>query len=112
MSTLFVSVGQCGNQLANSFIDYAVQNKTKQTSFLYNHFDDKFHFINLDSEVKVINSLLTKHNRELRTENLLNTKCGRGSNWASGYTGLEKDGDSNFIKSSLEAIRQENNKLN
>lgn len=107
MSSIFISVGQCGNQLANTLLDFLTQNKTTQTSYLFDHYDHKYHFINLDSEIKVINNLLTNHSSHLRQENVINTKCGRGSNWASGYTGLEKDKASQLINSSLESIRRE-----
>jgi hypothetical protein len=40
-------------------------------------------------------------------ENMINTKCGRGSNWSSGYSGLPKDGASQLMDLSLEAIRRE-----
>ena len=110
MSTIFVGVGQCGNQLSSVLLDYFISNQTPQNSYLFNHFDGKFHFVNLDSEAKVINKLLGQHKSNLREENLINTKCGRGSNWASGYTGLEKDGALKIINNSLEAIRRESEK--
>jgi hypothetical protein len=105
MSTIFVSVGQCGNQLASSFIDFSLENRNQATSYLFNHYDDKFHMVNLDSEVKVINKLTKRHGQSLRSGNVVNTKCGRGSNWASGYTGLARDGSAKFIAESIEAIR-------
>lgn len=107
MSSIFVSVGQCGNQLASTLLDYLILNKTPQTSYLFDHFDNKFHFVNLDSECKVINNLLNAHGSRLRHENVVNTRCGRGSNWASGYTGLEKDNATKLINSSLDAVRRE-----
>lgn len=107
MSSLFLSVGQCGNQLSKTLIDFLKSNQTNQSSYLFNHYDGKFRFINLDSEIKVINSLLSEHKSSLRSENVINTKCGRGSNWASGYTGLAKDGSLKIIELSLEAIRRE-----
>jgi hypothetical protein len=107
MSTITISVGQCGNQLSNKLIDYLKCNRTAQSSFLFEHFDNKFHFVNLDSESKVISKLLNDHKHDLRLENLINTKCGRGSNWASGYSGLQKDGALKIIEQSLEAIRRE-----
>jgi hypothetical protein len=107
MSTIFVGVGQCGNQLSNKLLDYLTTNQTIQTSYLFNHFDGKFHFVNLDSEPKVINNLSSDHKEHLRLENLINTKCGRGSNWASGYAGLRKDGELKIIEKTLEAIRRE-----
>ena len=110
MSTIFVGVGQCGNQLSSILLDYFISNQTPQNSYLFNHFDGKFHFVNLDSEAKVINKLLCQHRSNLREENLINTKCGRGSNWASGYTGLQKDGALKIINNSLEAIRRESEK--
>lgn len=105
MSTVFLSVGQCGNQLASSFIDHCAENENPATSYLFNHYDHKFHFVHLDSEVKVTSRLAAKHAQRLRTANVLNTKCGRGSNWASGYTGLARDGATRFIADSIEAIR-------
>ena len=93
MSTIFVGIGQCGNQLSGVLIDYLISNQTPQTSYLFNHFDGKFHFVNFDSEAKVINSLFSQHKLHLREENLINTKCGRGNNFGSGYKGLQKDGN-------------------
>jgi hypothetical protein len=107
MSSIFVSIGQCGNQLSDTLIEYLLANKTSQTSYLYNYNDEKFRFVNLDSEAKVIRNLWHKRRGYLRRENLINTKCGRGSNWASGYRGLEKDGAHKIIEHSLEAIRNE-----
>ncbi len=107
MSSIFISVGQCGNQLSSTLLDYLTNNKTAQTSYLFENFDEKYHFVNLDSECKVINSLLDKHGAKLRHENIINTRCGRGSNWASGYSGLEKDNATKLINSSLDSIRRE-----
>ena len=107
MSSIFVGVGQCGNQLSGVLLDYLLANQTPQTAYLFNHFDNKFHFVNLDSEAKVIQGLHAEHHAHLRAENLINTKCGRGSNWASGYSGLRKDGALKIIEQSLEAIRRE-----
>jgi hypothetical protein len=84
------------------------QNHNNQTSFLFNHYDGKFHFVNLDSEIKVINNLINDHRDSLRVEtNIINTKCGRGSNWASGYAGLKKDGALKIIEKSIDSIRSE-----
>lgn len=107
MTSIFVSVGQCGNQLSSSLLDYLLENQSPQISYLYNNFDGKYRFINLDSEIKVINRLIDKHKDHIRAENVLNTRCGRGSNWASGYAGLKKDGALKIIDQSLEAIRKE-----
>ncbi|CAF1100045.1 unnamed protein product [Brachionus calyciflorus] len=107
MSSIFVSVGQCGNQLAKTLIDQLLLNQINQNSYLYDNYDGKFHFVNLDSESKVIKNLYASHKQNLRIENLINTKCGRGSNWASGYTGLKKDGSLKIIEKSLESIRKE-----
>jgi hypothetical protein len=104
MSTIFISVGQCGNQLASSFLDYVQENQSAQTSYLFNHYDGKYHFINLDSEIKVINNLLDKHQNLLRPENVFKTKCGRGSNWASGYAGV-RDGATKIFDLTMESIR-------
>ena len=107
MSSIIISVGQCGNQISNSLIDQLLLNQTNQTSYLYSNFDNKFHFINIDSEIKVIRNLFNEHSQYLRRENVMNTKCGRGSNWASGYSGLNKDGALKIIEQSLESVRKE-----
>lgn len=90
-----------------SLLDSLSSHKSPQTSYLFDHYDGKYHFVNLDSECKVINSLLKTHGTRLRAENVVNTRCGRGSNWASGYTGLVKDNAAQLINSSLDAIRRE-----
>ena len=107
MSSIFISIGQCGNQLAGTLLDYLLLNNMNQTAYLYNYYDSKFRFVNLDCEAKVINNLYNDHKGNLRLENAINTKCGRGSNWASGYSGLQKDGAMKIIEQSIEAIRTE-----
>ncbi len=107
MTTIYLGVGQCGNQISSALIDQILASQTQQTSYLYTHFDDKLHFINIDSEAKVISTLATRHAANLRSENLLNTRCGRGSNWASGYAGLEKDGAGGFMEDCIDAVRKE-----
>jgi hypothetical protein len=107
MSSIFLCVGQCGNQLADHLYKYIDLNETTQTSNIFKHNDGKFRSINIDSEIKVINTLQKSHNQKLRTENLIRTKCGRGSNWASGYNGLKKDGSLILVENSIESIRKE-----
>lgn len=108
MSSIFVSVGQCGNQLASSLLDHLLASESARGEFLYNYYDSKFRFVCMDSESKVINGLVNNHGSSLRRENLLNTKSGRGSNWACGYRGLgDKDDNKRFLEQSLEAIRGE-----
>ena len=87
--------------------DISYQISALLQNYLFENFDEKYHFVNLDSECKVINSLLGKHGAKLRHENIINTRCGRGSNWASGYSGLEKDNATKLINSSLDSIRRE-----
>lgn len=107
MSSITLCVGQCGNQLANYLYKYIELNETQQTAFLYKHFDDKYRSINIDSEVKVVNSLRNIYRTRLREENVLCSKCGRGSNWASGYNGINKDGSLVLIEQCMESIRKE-----
>jgi hypothetical protein len=108
MSSIFVSIGQCGNQLAGTLLDYLLLNSANsQTAYLFNYYDQRFRLVSLDSEAKVINGLYDEHRGTLRSENAVNTKCGRGSNWAAGYAGLAKDGAQRLIEQSMEAIRLE-----
>lgn len=108
MSSIFISVGQCGNQLGDTLLDYLNQNRTKQAAYLFDYFDGKYHSINIDSEIKVLNTLKTNHGSRLRSDNVIATRCGRGSNWACGYTGLAKDGGSSkLIDKTIDAIRAE-----
>ena len=74
MSTIFLCVGQCGNQLANQLFKSIDLNETTQTSNQFKHYDGKFRCINLDSEIKVINSLKKTYEKKIREENLISTK--------------------------------------
>ena len=109
MTTIFVSVGQCGNQLANTLLQYLDSNneRNQQTAYLFKFNDQKFRFVALDSETKVISGLLSEHREKIRPENLVNAKCGRGSNWAAGYAGLDKESSLKIIDRCMESVRRE-----
>jgi len=107
MSSVFLCVGQCGNQLSRNLFDLIELNDSNQSAYLYKHFDGKYRSIHIDTESKVLNSLNQSHGKRIRKDNHANTKCGRGSNFASGYTGLSSDNKLNLVSETLESLRKE-----
>ncbi len=108
MSTVFLPVGQCGNQIARQLYEYIDLNEgDNQTAYLYKSFKGKYRSVNLDSEIKVINGLYNSFKTKLKEENLIYTKCGRGKNWAAGFAGLAKDGSAGFTERTMDVIRKE-----
>lgn len=72
---------------------------------LFISLDQYHHSIHVDSEHKVINTLPKQF--QIRDENIIVGKRGRGSNFALGYNGLKTHGDEHMLENCLEAIRKE-----
>ncbi|XP_065891229.1 tubulin delta chain-like isoform X2 [Dysidea avara] len=119
MSTLFVSVGQCGNQVGSSFWEQVLNwNKTeglerhavKKAHTPFVHHSGSLPWIMVDSEGKVVRSCLSKRVGQLvPPENKLSHRRGYGSNWALGYG--EQKGEESLMQLTLERIRKEVEKL-
>ncbi|KAL4217210.1 hypothetical protein ACF0H5_023662 [Mactra antiquata] len=105
MSTVFIQIGQCGNQIGHAFWRKVVKDDeiTKSHSFI--HTDGKLRAVVVDSEPKVVRKI-TK-NLPFREESIVTGKRGRGTNWALGYYGLKRSGDDHLLEDTLEAVRKE-----
>ena len=120
MSTIFISVGQCGNQLASSVLDLWKANRASvassssntQAAYLFDHYDHRCRFVQVDAESKVVGQLMRDHGDVLRADNVLSARSGRGNNWAYGYhtSGAGGGGgndNSHLLEQSMEAVRRE-----
>ncbi|XP_065842239.1 tubulin delta chain-like [Oscarella lobularis] len=108
MSTVSLFVGQCGNQLGLEYLNTVLGKSNFSETPVYRHYDGKLRTIHVDSEPKVTQSLLkSRTGRLLRRENVLNTKRGRGSNWALGYyDNVENVGES-LAERTIDSLRRE-----
>ncbi|XP_045178492.2 tubulin delta chain-like [Mercenaria mercenaria] len=105
MSTVFVQIGQCGNQVGQALWRRIMKDDEvhKSHSFVAN--DGKFRSVVVDSEPKVIRKI-TK-GLPFREESVITGKRGRGTNWALGYHGLKRSGDDHLLEDTLDAVRKE-----
>ncbi|CAE1265252.1 TUBD [Acanthosepion pharaonis] len=107
MSSVFVQIGQGGNQLGETFFNTVLRPediKRNRRCPAFQFLDNKLRSVNVDSERKVINQL--KKNPLLRDENLICGLKGCGSNWAMGYY----DSNCNLLAESLKIIQKESEK--
>ncbi|XP_041375008.1 tubulin delta chain-like isoform X2 [Gigantopelta aegis] len=61
--------------------------------------------VHVDSEPKVVHSLIANQRSRVRKKNVLAGKRGRGSNWAMGYYGLQSKGDDTLVENTIDAVR-------
>ena len=122
MSTVFVSVGQCGNQIGHSFWEAILNwNKTEDKHTVKKSVKDS-HFIPfmkrngdvpwimVDSERKVVRGCLSKRvSRIVPTTNRLSHRKGYGGNWALGYCEQKKEGS--LMEQTFECLRKEVERL-
>ncbi|KAL3855216.1 hypothetical protein ACJMK2_014436 [Sinanodonta woodiana] len=105
MSTVFVQVGQCGNQIGHSLFKKVAKDDNVKQSHSFMAPDGTFRAVAIDSEPKVLHKVT--HGQPYRKYSIISGKRGRGTNWAMGYHGLKKSGDDKLLDSSIEAIRKE-----
>ncbi|XP_022099004.1 tubulin delta chain-like isoform X2 [Acanthaster planci] len=99
MSTVFVQVGQCGNQVGKEF--YRTVSKLQEQRPIFADGDGKWRCIHVDSEAKVVKSLYFANKKCLRESNIVSGKYGRGTNWAIGYH------EDSILSHTLEVLRRE-----
>ena len=122
MSTVFVSVGQCGNQVGCSFWDTVLNwSKTEEKHPTKKLAKDGYQapfmkrngnipWIMVDSERKVVGGCLSKRMAQLvPAANRLSHRKGYGGNWALGYSEQKKEGS--LMKETLECLRKEVERL-
>ena len=81
MGRTFILVGQFGNQLGFKLIK-TLGAKVRSRQYDY---DNKDHFILVDTEEKVIKNLIMKAGESILKDNCIFEKIGRGANWSMGY---------------------------
>ena len=122
MSTVFISIGQCGNQIGNSFWETVLSwnraeekhTTTKPTKGSYcvpfMKRTGDIPWIMVDSERKVVRNCLSKRlSQVVPTANRLSHRKGYGGNWALGYSEQKKEGS--LMEQTLECLRKEVERL-
>ena len=120
MSTVFVSIGQCGNQVGNSFWETVLnwnRNEVKHTAPAKDTYSVPFMkrsggipWIMVDSERKVVRGCLSKRlSQVVPAANRLSHRRGYGGNWALGYSEQKKAGS--LMEHTLECLRKEVERL-
>lgn len=105
MSTVFLHVGQCGNQVGIPFWKRAAKDENVKNGRTFLHEDGTQRSLHIDSEPKVI-AKINKTNT-VRKKNLVFGRRGRGTNWALGYNGLLKKGEDHIVEDTMEMLRKE-----
>lgn len=88
MGSLFINVGQCGNQIGLQLMDYLEQqNNLYDDSFTKRSEQNIIHSILIDTEPKILRSVVENKKRYpfIDNKNVLYFQHGRGNNWALGY---------------------------
>jgi len=104
MSSVIVSVGQCGNQISHALW------KLLEPHLGYLNIcdgDGKFPSVNVDSECKVIKKLSQQFGPRYHKNNLITGVKGCGSNWALGYYGNKDNSEGSLLNKTVDAIRKE-----
>ncbi|KAK7493279.1 hypothetical protein BaRGS_00015405 [Batillaria attramentaria] len=105
MSTVFVHVGQCGNQVGEHLWKCIAKDGTAKQSHSFTSHDGWHRAVHIDSEPKVVKKL--PKILKIREKNVITGKRGRGTNWAFGYHGLKAAGEDHLLENSVESIRKE-----
>ncbi|XP_060063071.1 tubulin delta chain-like [Ylistrum balloti] len=103
MSTVFLHVGQCGNQVGHAFWKKVDKDHIVKESRSFVQSDDKQRSIHVDSEPKVLRKI--SKGLKIREGNIVCGKRGRGTNWALGYYGNQRE--QHLLEDSLERVRME-----
>lgn len=103
MSTVYLHVGQCGNQVGHAFWKKVDKDSSVKESHSYIHPDDKQRSVHVDSEPKVLSKI--SKGLKIREGNIVCGKRGRGTNWALGYYGTQRE--EHLLEDSLDRVRKE-----
>ncbi|ESO88026.1 hypothetical protein LOTGIDRAFT_126843 [Lottia gigantea] len=106
MSTIFLNVGQCGNQVSKSILKTLTSDGEVLQSNTYKCPGGEVRSVHVDSETKVI-SQMKKSSLNIREKNVICGKKGRGSNWALGYNGFSSGSEDHILTDSEDALRKE-----
>ncbi|XP_078667004.1 tubulin delta chain-like [Branchiostoma floridae x Branchiostoma belcheri] len=108
MATVFVQVGQCGNQIGQQFWTQVLPLKDTKEGIPFFNANERLRSVHVDSEPKVLRRLgLSLKKRNLEEGNLISGKRGRGTNWALGYHGVRRAEGCVLLDQTVEAVRRE-----
>ncbi|XP_068952015.1 tubulin delta chain-like [Petaurus breviceps papuanus] len=111
MSTVWLQVGQCGNQIAQELwhilgLVNGSCGKIDRNPFCSR--DGKLSAVCVDSEYKVIKKMQKQVKKGLfRESNLIIGKEGRGKNWACGYYNKPLNCEESLLYKTMEKLRKE-----
>ncbi|XP_072426217.1 tubulin delta chain-like isoform X1 [Chiloscyllium punctatum] len=111
MSTIWLQIGQCGNQVGQEWWKLVTNEKAPNSTLDRYPFyapDGKLSALCVDSEPKVVRSLLREvKSGSFRDSNISLGLRGRGNNWALGYHGLQREDDNSLLHRTLDSFRKE-----
>ncbi|XP_052773452.1 tubulin delta chain-like [Mya arenaria] len=105
MSTVFLQIGQCGNQVGHSFWKKVIKDEDVKKSKCFLDNEGHLRSVAVDSESKVLKKIT--RGLPYRDDCVISGKRGRGTNWALGYHGVRKSGDDHLLDDTLNAIRKQ-----
>ena len=88
MSIIIVQVGQCGNQVGEAVWRALAECSRGKASPFFAPRDMKARCVLVDSEPKVVQSIVSRNSTIFRPDSAVTGSSGRGNNWGAGYHGL------------------------
>ncbi|KRX06580.1 Tubulin/FtsZ, GTPase domain [Pseudocohnilembus persalinus] len=88
MGSLFIEIGQCGNQIGLQLMDYLEQSSNQhENSYTQRNDHNIYHSIMIDTEPKILRPILEnkKKYNYIDSKNIIYCQHGRGNNWALGF---------------------------
>ncbi|XP_067835000.1 tubulin delta chain-like isoform X2 [Heptranchias perlo] len=111
MSTIWLQVGQCGNQVGQEWWKLVTNERAPNSAvnrYPFYTASGKLSALCVDSEPKVVRRLLQEEKTgSFRDSNVLVGLGGRGNNWAFGYHGLRTADDNSLLHRTMESFRKE-----
>lgn len=105
MSCVVLQIGQCGNQVGQSFWNQ-VDNLSGPDVHLFRHpITGHYRSVSVDTEPKVLRRLCRAST--FRKENIIMDRTGRGGNWAFGYNGRKIADGADIFEKLMASMRKE-----
>ena len=104
MATIFLHVGQAGNEVGAAFWSLAAQEKPPRQWLFEN--GKRARCVLVDTEPKVVRGVVRALGADrVHPRCALVEQSGRGNNWAMGYHGVDGGGRNGIAQAALEALR-------
>jgi hypothetical protein len=111
IAMLYLHVGQCGNQVGEEYwnLSTACRSNSSQSP-LFNAADDTARCVLVDSEPKVVSSVLNRGYIPLDKRAIVMEQIGRANNWAMGFHGPRRGGTT-LLENTMESVRRQVEKM-